>query len=1722
MDKDRALSFLVGSVSKMLKAYHDAAAEQMGIDPEIVRGNTPLDEETAAEMGLDPRMVRANRAADQRQRAARRAYYGEGIRRYATNRLTDHIVWSLSSKKHNIYNRALYSQYYNIHGTVNKLTDALVKKFAPEFHHKNPNGSDYKNDNPFMYFRHSRARARQQAKQAGEKEEIKKQKKKAQAAKKEAERRERERNARQAEESQRQAETEARTERDADRQRRQEARAAREAQAATRGEAYRQQASEETTPPDAARVPTAAPETAAGPADSSAPASPPTPPVTLDGEFSERSTEIGAATPNPSFPASTAATENFLLPPPEEIAAAAQSRPGKNPSTPKPAKKGNIRPAKHRNRFKRRLSKFYAQKFQTPASDATHTVSMLDQARMLPVPYQSPHVMAGPTEHGNHSLLSDAANIAMLAIPGVGEAGVAARFAEMVATKYEMQAAERRALEEMGNHVEQGVRNRGRKTKPRQTPKQKDLNKRTRELLTNGVGAAHQNETPPPGDDTTPSGTSFASGGQATGDASMSSGSIDNLHDQQQRTVDNQTLHASHEIVELLRHNNDLLLQLIEAVGGGGWHGIGADGSFGGGRDGGPLAKNGHFPMVPFGGAGAGAGAGEAAGSGFLGALGGIAVTAVAGLVGAVTAPLFHDLLGKMLDGPGGKDLNGGSTGDKLVRRFRESMPDWMKKHLNLYGYDDQHQKVPLHGTPDWYKLHPKDQSDRPHGAYTGAGGPDTTTSVQQMAGGAAQPGAVEKLLSDAQTSAIDQVAPAIATPTVKDMANQIAAEHGGNAADVHFTARHVPLGPQTAWLETAPAASGNATAAQTVPSLSGAVIGKPGQPPHAELLGQGPRGYADKTGQQHWSPAVNQAIDQAARENGIDPLTMRTFAQIESAGNAHALNGKTHAAGLFQFMPGTQGRFGLNAQTAMDPLANARAAAHYMQANAKLMQKHGIAVTGANLYLAHQQGEGNFIHLMEYVQGKRKTLTPGMLKAMKNNPVPRDDGKKGWAYQGTDPSAFMTAWQRHYAAVQTKLNGGKKEQAVQQAATPAATQQAIQKTPQAAPSATPAKSAAKATAALQKAPSVAATASGTASGIYESVAQGDTEGLWNAPQMTQADAGDVAQSIAAGDSADGIGVIGNRVVDRTVQAGQFWKGVGASVYSGGQAIANSAAHAVKNVMPSHGHGAMVTPQYDGDLGGMAKGNAQVAANRKAYMLQTLKANGITDPREVAAFMANADIETGGFHHMLEGDGKAQGNPNYSKNANGVSFYGRGYVQLTGKANYKALSKLTGLDLVNHPELAADPKNAAKIGVAYWRMNGFDKLAKEGKFEKLTYKLTGHGQAMAKRQEKYQQYLADANAGKLNPGEVKLADAQESNGGVSLISEAKADTMQPSSPEADAANTAAMAQAQDKPGEADNRSLVQKALDAAKSTAQAGAAATSKAIPYVANAVTGGDAARSATMQAEMNKAVQQGLANMDMTPHTYGHGPLLSTRGGPTAPVSGRFGAQWMAATGTPQVGPVSPVQSANVLSNLSAQLSGAGASQQVNPLGSLTRMATSPYSTLGHPAIQLASEHRNVLNNFTNSLNTFSAETAHPTDAARQTISSLLQAEPAFRPNGGGGGGGEGVASGDSGALSGQGGAFGGNVGVGAQQQIAADGPISAISPTGAVSAINPSDQEQRPDHGPDMDQIMYNSNHNSSSVSTINNSVVQDSSQTNETNKAPVDISSVGVLLFNTSML
>lgn len=79
------------------------------------------------------------------------------------------------------------------------------------------------------------------------------------------------------------------------------------------------------------------------------------------------------------------------------------------------------------------------------------------------------------------------------------------------------------------------------------------------------------------------------------------------------------------------------------------------------------------------------------------------------------------------------------------------------------------------------------------------------------------------------------------------------------------------------------------------------------------------------------------------------------------------------------------------------------------------------------------------------------------------------------------------------------------------------------------------------------------------------------------------------------------------------------------------------------------------------------------------------------DDRHLAYMLATTYHETDRKMQPIEEYGKGRGRPYGLPDPHtGQTYFGRGFVQLTWKANYEEMSKLVGADLVNIPSLALD------------------------------------------------------------------------------------------------------------------------------------------------------------------------------------------------------------------------------------------------------------------------------------------------------------------------------------------------------------------------------------------------------------------------------------------------
>jgi len=114
-------------------------------------------------------------------------------------------------------------------------------------------------------------------------------------------------------------------------------------------------------------------------------------------------------------------------------------------------------------------------------------------------------------------------------------------------------------------------------------------------------------------------------------------------------------------------------------------------------------------------------------------------------------------------------------------------------------------------------------------------------------------------------------------------------------------------------------------------------------------------------------------------------------------------------------------------------------------------------------------------------------------------------------------------------------------------------------------------------------------------------------------------------------------------------------------------------------------------------------------------ILAALKAEGVTDPAQVAYVMATVELESLFGRAMREFPGsRALSTTNIDGEIN--DYYGRGYVQLTGKANYRKAGQRYGIDLMSNRELAADDRQLAASILATGMRDGWYTTRKLGDY----------------------------------------------------------------------------------------------------------------------------------------------------------------------------------------------------------------------------------------------------------------------------------------------------------------------------------------------------------------------------------------------------------------------
>jgi hypothetical protein len=141
-------------------------------------------------------------------------------------------------------------------------------------------------------------------------------------------------------------------------------------------------------------------------------------------------------------------------------------------------------------------------------------------------------------------------------------------------------------------------------------------------------------------------------------------------------------------------------------------------------------------------------------------------------------------------------------------------------------------------------------------------------------------------------------------------------------------------------------------------------------------------------------------------------------------------------------------------------------------------------------------------------------------------------------------------------------------------------------------------------------------------------------------------------------------------------------------------------------------------------------------ANVRRYwppLRKALAEEGLTDEASMIAALATIATEVPDFAPINEYGGDAYFRKNYEGRADlgnthpgdGARYHGRGFIQLTGRSNYRGYGQKLGVPLEQNPNLALDASIAARVLAAYMKERQVGALAARGDWQGVRRAVNG-------------------------------------------------------------------------------------------------------------------------------------------------------------------------------------------------------------------------------------------------------------------------------------------------------------------------------------------------------------------------------------------------------------
>jgi len=151
-----------------------------------------------------------------------------------------------------------------------------------------------------------------------------------------------------------------------------------------------------------------------------------------------------------------------------------------------------------------------------------------------------------------------------------------------------------------------------------------------------------------------------------------------------------------------------------------------------------------------------------------------------------------------------------------------------------------------------------------------------------------------------------------------------------------------------------------------------------------------------------------------------------------------------------------------------------------------------------------------------------------------------------------------------------------------------------------------------------------------------------------------------------------------------------------------------------------------IAPRFSG---ANARRQAEIVAAVGEVLRPTLERYAIDTRLRIAHFLAQTCHESAGFRtteEFADGSGyEGRADLGNTQPGDGPRYKGRGLMQLTGRANYRALGKTLNLPLETEPQRAAEPELSLVIACEYWKSRKINDAADQDDIVRVTKLING-------------------------------------------------------------------------------------------------------------------------------------------------------------------------------------------------------------------------------------------------------------------------------------------------------------------------------------------------------------------------------------------------------------